>query len=134
LLDEEETVVYTASISTKGIPGIVGVELPQRFSGLEIGKRYQWVLSFACSSISRETSTLVNGFVERVAVTKEFRQKLDAGKILRDSLLVYGEEGLWFDLLSALIMERRRSPYDSQVAEDWFGLLGQVNLSELSAY
>ncbi|MBW4506751.1 MAG: DUF928 domain-containing protein [Scytonematopsis contorta HA4267-MV1] len=77
---------------------------------------------------------MVNGFVERVAVTKEFRQKLDAGKILRDSLLVYGEEGLWFDLLSALIMERRRSPYDSQVAEDWFGLLGQVNLSELSAY
>jgi Domain of Unknown Function (DUF928) len=134
LFDERETVVYTVSISTKGIPGIVGVELPQRFSGLEIGKRYQWVLSFSCNSTSMETSTLVNGFVERVAVTKEFQKRLDGAKILRDSLLVYGEEGLWFDLLSALIVERRRNPYDFQVAEDWFGLLGQVNLSELGDY
>jgi Domain of Unknown Function (DUF928) len=134
LFDERETVVYTTNISTKGIPGIVGVELPQRFSGLEIGQRYQWVLSFSCNSTSTETSTLVNGFVERVAVTKELKQKLEGAKTQRDSLLLYGEEGLWFDLLSALIGERRRNPYDFQVAEDWFGLLGQVNLSELVGY
>ncbi len=134
LLDERETVVYTTNISTKGTPGIVGVELPQSFSGLEVGKKYQWVLSFSCNSTSMETSTLVNGFVERVAVTKDFQRRLDGAKILRDSLLLYGEEGLWFDLLGGLIRERLRSPYDSQVVEDWFGLLGQVNLSELGGY
>lgn len=133
LLDEEENVIYKTNISSSDIPGIVGVEIPQDISGLEVGKRYQWVLSFVCNQTSIEASTFVNGFVERVAITKRLQQKLKVTKIKRDRIFVYGEHGLWFDMLTTLINERRRNRQDVQLENDWRDLLSlpQVNLSQL---
>ena len=133
LLDEEETLVYE-TFPTVETPGIVNINLPNTLPALQIGKKYQWVLSFICDPASLETSALVNGYVERVAVTPELKQKLEAAKTPRERILLYAENGLWFDTLTALIAELHNKPTDAQLVKDWQGLLQQspeVQLPEL---
>lgn len=134
LLDEEETVVYEKTFPALETPGIVNINLPNSLPALQIGKKYQWVLSFTCDPASNETSALVNGYVERVAVTPQLKQKLETALTPRERILLYAENGLWYDTLNALIAELRNKPTDAQLVKDWQGLLQQapeVQLPEL---
>ncbi len=133
LLDEEETVIYETFPGVE-TSGIVDINLPNSLPGLQIGKKYQWVLSFICDPASLETSALVNGYVERVGVTPQLKQKLETAKTPRERILLYAENGLWFDTLTALIAELRNKPTDAQLVKDWQGLLQslEVQLPELA--
>jgi hypothetical protein len=133
LLDEEETVVYE-TFPVVEASGIVNISLPNSLPALQIGKKYQWVLSFICDPASLDTSAWVNGYVERVAVTPQLKQKLETAKTLREQILLYAENGLWFDTLTALITELRNKPTDAQLVTDWQDLLQslEVQLPELA--
>jgi Domain of Unknown Function (DUF928) len=131
LLDEAENIVYITDVPNNGTAEITSIDLPQNLA-LQIGQKYRWVLSFACSSTSTQASTIVNGFIERVAMAPQLEQQLNVATS-RERILIYGENGLWFDMLTALITELRNQPQSGQLAEDWEDLLKspEVNLSEL---
>lgn len=127
LLDEEENAVYTTNVATNTAE-ITSIDLPQNFS-LDVGKQYRWVLSFTCGS-STQASALVHGYVERVAVDEQVQQRLNTATTPRERIAIYGENGLWFDMLTALITEIRNQPQDVQLKQDWQDLLKspEVNL------
>lgn len=83
LLDDEENAVYTTKVLTN-TPQITSINLPQSLT-LEVGKQYQWVLSFTCGS-STQASTLVHGYVERVAVDEQLQQKLNTATTPREQI------------------------------------------------
>ncbi|BAZ08537.1 hypothetical protein NIES4071_03420 [Calothrix sp. NIES-4071] len=127
LLDDEENVVYTTNIAIN-TSDITSINLPLNLS-LEVGKKYQWVLSFTCNS-STQASALVYGYIERVAVDDQMQQRLNTATTERDRIIIYGENGLWFDMLTALITQIRNQPQDLQLRQDWEDLLKspEVNL------
>lgn len=133
LLDEQENIIYTTNIPLNSTNDITSINLPKNLAPLETGKKYQWVLSFVCDETSTEASILVNGYIERVAVTPQLQQKLNIAATPRDRILIYAENGLWFDMLTALATERRNKPQDMQLAKDWKDLLSspEVELPEL---
>ncbi|MBD2184546.1 DUF928 domain-containing protein [Planktothrix sp. FACHB-1355] len=121
LVDEQENTVYKDSFEVTVSPGIIGIKLPQNVSALEIGKRYHWTLSVICNpGNSRETAN-VDGEVWRVD-KPELQQKLD-GVSGRDRILLYAENGLWYDTITNLIELRRQNPQDAQLTKDWEDLL-----------
>lgn len=123
LVDDQENTVYKDSFEVTVSPGIIGIKLPQNVSALEIGKRYHWTLSVVCNpGNSRETAN-VDGEVWRVD-KPGLQQKLD-GVSGRDRILLYAENGLWYDTLTNLIELRRQNSQDAQLAKDLEDLLRQ---------
>ena len=134
LLNEQQKVIYETSTQLIGTPGIISINLPR---SLETNKRYQWVFSFICdteaSAANVSVSVSVYGSVERVSLVP-LRKKLESAKTPQQKMLLYAENGLWYDLLTTLINERRQKPQDVQLANSWKELLEQspdVQLKEL---
>lgn len=134
LLNEQQKVIYETSTQLIGTPGIIGINLPRTFGSLE-NKRYQWVFSVICDTEAPVANVSVNGFVERVSLMP-LRKKLESAKTPQQKMLLYAENGLWYDLLTTLINERCQKPQDVQLANSWKELLEQspdVQLKELVA-
>lgn len=131
LLNEQQKLIYETSARVTGTPGIIGINLPR---ALETNKRYQWVFSFICDTQAPpDANVSVNGFVERVSLAP-LRKKLETAKTPQQKMLLYAENGLWYDLLTTLINGRRQKPQDVQLANNWKELLEQspeVQLNEL---
>lgn len=121
LVDEQENTVYQDRFEVTVSPGIIGIKLPQNVSALEIGKRYRWVLSVVCNPGNSREIANVDGEVWRV-YKPELQQKLNRVSG-RDHILLYAENGLWYDTLTNLIELRRQNPQDTQLAKDWEDLL-----------
>jgi hypothetical protein len=132
LLNEQQKVIYETSTQLIGTPGIIGINLPKTFGSLE-NKRYQWVFSVICDTEAPAVNVSVNGSVERVWLVP-LRKKLESAKTPQQKMLLYAENGLWYDLLTTLINERCQKPQDVQLANNWKELLEQspdVQLKEL---
>ncbi len=132
LLNEQQKVIYETSTQLIGTPGIISINLPR---SLETNKRYQWVFSFICDTeaSAANVSVSVYGSVERVSLMP-LRKKLESAKTPQQKMLLYAENGLWYDLLTTLINERCQKPQDVQLANSWKELLEQspdVQLKEL---
>lgn len=132
LLNEQRKVIYETSTQLIGTPGIIGINLPRTFGSLE-NKRYQWVFSVICGTEAPAANVSVNGSVERVSLVP-LRKKLESAKTPQQKMLLYAENGLWYDLLTTLINERCQKPQDVQLTNNWKELLEQspeVQLKEL---
>ena len=55
---------------------------------------------------------------------ENLKQKIE-GVNGRDRVLIYAQNGLWYDTLTNLIQLRRQNPKDAQLAKDWEDLLQQ---------
>ena len=132
LLNEQQKVIYETSTRIIGTPGIIGINLPRP---LETNKRYQWVFSFIYDTDATvDASVSVNGSVKRISLAPELRKKLESAKTPQQKMLLYADNGLWYDLLTTLIKERRQKPQDVQLTNNWKELLEQspeVELNEL---
>ncbi len=124
LTDDRENTVYKATFQLTATPGIVGINLPQNTPGLEIGKRYRWELKIVCDPANLREFESVDGAVERVQLDESLKQKIERVNG-RDRILLYAENGLWYDTLTNLIELRRQNPQDAQLTKDWEDLLRQ---------
>ncbi len=96
LLNEQQRVIYETSTQLIGTPGIMGINLPRTFGSLE-NKRYQWVFSVICDTETSAANVSVNGYVERLSLAPELRKKLESAKTSQQKMLLYAENGLWYD-------------------------------------
>lgn len=124
LTDDRENTVYKASFQLTATPGIVGINLLPNTPGLEIGKIYRWKLKIVCDPENPREFESVDGAVERVRLEENLKQKIE-GVNGRDRVLIYAQNGLWYDTLTNLIQLRRPNPKDAQLAKDWEDLLQQ---------
>jgi hypothetical protein len=124
LTDDRENTAYKASFQLTATPGIVGINLLPNTPGLEIGKIYRWKLKIVCDPENPREFESVDGAVERVRLEENLKQKIE-GVNGRDRVLIYAQNGLWYDTLTNLIQLRRQNPKDAQLAKDWEDLLQQ---------
>ncbi|MGB3757714.1 MAG: DUF928 domain-containing protein [Rivularia sp. (in: cyanobacteria)] len=133
LLLNEKNEAYKTTFRLTSTPGIISLTLPQNAPALESGKKYNWVLSFICDPENRLKDTFVKGYIERVSINSNLKNHLERVSTPRERILLFAENGLWYDALTLLAEERRKKPNDTQVAKDWKDLLesSEVQLEEI---
>ena len=116
-----------ASLTSSG--GIVEIEMPESMPALEIGKQYSWSLIMICDDLPvRPDSPVVGGGIKRVAPP--------AGTASLDGMTpvalaaVYGESGLWYDLISTLVSAQPGSADYAQLNGALKQILIEAGMSE----
>ncbi|MEL6223148.1 MAG: DUF928 domain-containing protein [Cyanobacteria bacterium J06627_8] len=108
LLTEERNYLLDAPlrVSLPDQPGIVKVTVPDTFTGLAVGERYNWYFSILCEEWELSRNPFVSGWVERVAAD--------------------GVEDTWHEVLVTLS--------DNQAGDRlaWASLLSLFDLEEFS--
>jgi Domain of Unknown Function (DUF928) len=94
LINDKNNPVYKATFQLTSTPGIISVNLPQNIPALEIGKKYNWVLSYMCDPANRLKDTFVKGYIERVSINFNLKNNLEKASRPRERILLFAENGL----------------------------------------
>ncbi|ERT07696.1 hypothetical protein M595_2401 [Lyngbya aestuarii BL J] len=110
-------------------PGIVSFRLPDTAPPLQEGKAYRWMFNFTCASESNGNSTnvdvqnpSVSGIVARITPSAQLTQQLEKAS-LSDKIVLYAQNGLWYEMLTQLAELRRTQPDNRDVTAQWISLL-----------
>jgi hypothetical protein len=126
LQNQNNEIVYQSSIPTPAKDGIIGVRIPQSQQPLELSKHYRWTLKakVSCGGSAPEKK-FVDGWIQRVS--------LPAGiDISSNPTQVYVDQGVWYDAVTSLALQRLQEPSNAQLNQDWRDLLGSSNLEEIA--
>ena len=115
-------------------PGIIQIPFPSDIPAMKIGDRYIWKLNYTCD-ISRENAPkFVQGSIDRIKLSTTIQQQLTYSKSVEEKIKIYAENGIWYDLLTVLIIERSKAPQNQTLNRLWTDLMSQepeINLKEL---
>jgi hypothetical protein len=123
---------YRVPIPTRG--GTIALTLPedQNRTLLEPNQFYSWYFSLICNPKALDPSILsLGGWVKRLEPTADLVTELE-DLSLRDRLLVYQRELLWFDFIGTLVQLLQETPHDPALRQEWNNLLESVKLSEVA--
>lgn len=124
--------LYRSFLTSPESPGIVKVRLPASVTPLQVGKMYRWFFKVKVKCSPRQPIALdyVEGWVQRnqnAALTAQLKQTTPEQK-----LVLYAENGIWYDALMTLAELRFANPSDRNVLAKWISLLNSVGLNELA--
>ena len=125
--DTEEDIV-DLDIPLPEQPGIITVPLTESEPALEVGKRYGWRLECIASSGNRKSAY---GWIDRVALNPAVSDRLAASSD-REQIDIYGENGLWYETITALGQMYRANPQNNSIQTYWLNLLSDIELAELA--
>ena len=98
LQDAERTVIYETTLTLDQAEGFVPIAFPATELPLEVGKKYNWHLSY--------DRTKRHGWIERVVPSPELASQL-VEVTRRERILLLAQQGIWFDTFHELIALRR---------------------------
>jgi Domain of Unknown Function (DUF928) len=101
-------------------PGFVPVSIAD-LGELKVGQSYQWTLTVKCG-----IQPVVSGWIEWVEVDALKLQKLKAAKPTQQAV-AYAQEGIWYDAVNILAIQRFQKPHDVTVNQLWQQLLGDLS-------
>ncbi|QSJ15140.1 DUF928 domain-containing protein [Nostoc sp. UHCC 0702] len=128
LQDSEENEVYQSPVSLPAKPGIKSVTLPSTGKPLEINKNYHWFFKVSCSG-SENKPIYVEGDIQIVQLNTSLEEQLAASDP-REKILLYAENGIWFDALTLLAQLQKASPNDASLISDWQSLFNSINFNQ----
>ncbi|MBD1921285.1 DUF928 domain-containing protein [Microcoleus sp. FACHB-831] len=132
---EEGNVVAMTTVAIGKTPGIVSVSIPAngKLPLLEVGKKYQWVLTLVCDSEDRAADRMVYGTIQRIPAPITLALELQKPATL-ESADRYAEAGLWTETVKTLAELRKNNPNDINVARQWSDMLtdAAVGLGEIA--
>lgn len=151
LNDDQDKTLYKFPVSIPPDAGIIRVQLPAT-AALQPGKMYNWffkvrIKSSACGSgdaasagtpnsatdapIELHPPIYVEGWIQHVPPKPDLIARLQQASGQQQAAL-YGENGYWYDALTAIALERQTKPGDTAIAADWAALLKQGGLEKLA--
>ncbi|MGK7902791.1 MAG: DUF928 domain-containing protein [Hormoscilla sp.] len=122
--DENGNEIYSKEVTLPSDYGIVSVSIPSTPDApkLEVGKHYTWYFHVICdwenNPLDRSSIHYVESGIQRVEPSDELVRGLRQ-KSARDRVDMYGEEGMWFDLVATLAELRRTHSEDLLLAAEW---------------
>lgn len=119
-------------IPIQNSPGILEIKLPQSAPPLEIGKNYQWAVVLVCGEKPRPDDPAIVSWVQRVELPQPIPAQLKQESALTQAVW-YGEQGLWYDTLSALVAAKRSQPESQVIEEIWTNFLDSVGLQSVAS-
>lgn len=131
LIDEKNNFHYQTKIPISNQTGIVAFTLPEQASPLELGQKYRWTFILMEGQTLKPDSPGVRGEIQRVQLTTELMSQLQ-NKSLLERAALYGENGIWYDILTTLAQARREQPSNSTLSTAWQQLLNSVGLDAIA--
>ena len=110
--------LYNIKFKLTGKPGIVGISLPRSGPALQVGQKYVWQVSVACSPEDVSNTVVISSWIERVSPTAATQ------------INTLAEQGIWQDAVSLLALKRFQQPGDRTTAADWSDLMEDAGLSQ----
>jgi Domain of Unknown Function (DUF928) len=104
--------------------GLNEIQLPTSVPELVVGRRYRWNISRLCSIRRNTDSTVVRGWIERVAANPTQEQR-NAKMSLEERVNAYAEAGLWYDAIAQAASDPTGKASDSTVSPLMLTLLEQ---------
>lgn len=133
LVDEKDNLLTKEPIpvNISGTPGIISFTLPKTEQPLKPGQYYHSYLLIDCNPQSRSEDVAIEGLVQLVPASSEFKKRLQAASE-REKVILYAQQGYWQDAITFAGELRRQRPNDTTLIEDWKALLNSVGLSEVA--
>ncbi len=133
LQDENDNEIYQKNLlpnKTGGIASINFASLPG-LPPLQVGKSYHWYLSIVCNTQDRSADIFVDGWVQRIKLDPALQSSLQqVSPIDRASLFAVND--IWYDSLAVLFENRKASPNNSALVNEWADLLDSVGLDKIA--
>lgn len=128
LKDDRDNYLYKTKFSGSGTPpGIISLRLPSTVA-LETDRHYAWYFLIYCQSPT--PASYVNGLIRKVERPHLKNQLKSATP--RERVLLYAEQGIWYDALTESIQLRRSQAENDKFDRDWRSLLQSVGLERLA--
>ncbi|UNU25911.1 DUF928 domain-containing protein [Microcoleus vaginatus] len=135
LADERDKTLYKKSFRmVTSRAGIVSVRLDSdgNSPALEVGKNYQWYFTIKCNPKNSTEDVLVSGWINRTALVPTVKTELDRSPDRRAKLIIFAQQGLWYEYLATLAQLRMESPSDASLALKWLEVLNSVELGKIA--
>lgn len=121
--------IYEGTFTVTNTPGAIALSLPATVK-LEPDKNYHWYLSLDINCNGENQSVDVNGWIQRAKFNNTLATQPQSGD--RNQVLLYAENGIWFDAVTQLAQLRRRHPQAENYLTDWQKLLKDAGLEEFA--
>jgi Domain of Unknown Function (DUF928) len=129
LKDNQGKEVYKTTSKSETPLGLVSFTIPKTVPSLQIGKSYNWSFAISCDFQTVEDKPgTVEGSIQRIATSTNLKNQL-AGATPVEQASIYAQNGIWFDALSILAVNKR----DKNSSAAWTELLRQVNLEKFAS-
>jgi hypothetical protein len=96
--------------------------MPEQAPELMVNKKYKWTVAIICGKSLRPDSPIIEGWIQRVPEPSSLTSKLQSADPL-EKIALYGENGLWYDLVSSLNKLKIASPDDQYLSKTWDQLI-----------
>lgn len=127
LQDSDDKEVYQTFVSLPTKPGIISVTVSSAAMPLEINKNYRWFFKVNCSG-KQSVPIYVEGDIQRVQLNTTLERQLATSQP-RDQIIIYADNGIWFDALNLIAEQKKSRPEDATLIRDWQSLLSSINLN-----
>ncbi|MCL1470677.1 DUF928 domain-containing protein [Argonema antarcticum] len=128
LYSEDRQYHYQTTFELNKTGGVIAIKVPQNAPALEVGKTYQWSVSF----IGPEEMLLPDSYAVRGWVKRVPAPQTNGSMTPIELAVLYGKSGIWYDTLSILSSARLARPEDANFRQEWADLLEQVGLKDLA--
>ena len=122
LRDDAGEQVYQTFLPVPSVSGVVAISMPEEAPELTVNKKYKWTVAIICGKSLRPDSPTIEGWIQRVPESSSLTSKLQSANPL-EKIALYGENGLWYDLVSSLNKLRIASPSDQYLSKAWEELI-----------
>ncbi|BBC25483.1 DUF928 domain-containing protein [Pseudanabaena sp. ABRG5-3] len=123
LKGEDGELVYQTFLPFPSETGIVAIKMPSDAPELVANKTYKWTMVVICGKFLRPDSPAIEGWIQRISKSPALEAKLHSSSPL-EKVAVYGENGIWYDMVSDLNRLRRgTSPENQAISKAWEQLL-----------
>jgi len=127
LIDEESIdPVVDTHISQPARAGLQRIDLSEHGVSLALGQEYQWSVSLVVGGDERSRDVVSTGWIERVSPSAALQASLEQTPP-EQRAAVYGEAGIWYDMVASLIEQLPSARTDLE------RLLAQVDLPAQAA-
>jgi Domain of Unknown Function (DUF928) len=110
--------------------GIVHMSLPQDAPALQLNQRYRWSISIYCDADNPDTPITVRGTIARTALSPTVNLTNFTQLSAIEKARLYAEQGIWYDALTTLGMEKRTATQPASLRA-WDTLLQQAELESM---
>jgi hypothetical protein len=116
-----------AKLARPAATGLQRIRLADFGVTLEPGQEYQWSVSVVPDAEDRSKDVVTTGWIERVPAPAGLADRLAAARP-GEAVAVYGEAGLWYDMLDAAAAPVRERPDEEASRQQLATLLEQAGL------
>ena len=130
--DGETDNLYEGKLPIPNEAGIMSFTLPENAPQLKINQTYQWSVNVVCDPDDSSSNIQMNAWVQRIQPDSSLLQNLKKANS-RNLSNIYGEAGIWYEGLNAIVQQRCAEPNNLAVRMKLRQFLESVGLNNIGS-